>query len=130
VFRNRIKIFFEKEIARVQKEYSFFTLPQLLDPFSSSGQTASPAFFPSGGAGVNLTINIIAIEENKSLWRFLGMGWKCAEEKDTSQNQNAYHKPLSFHRSHPLHKNIYTPFIPRKQGATNPPINRQSNDFL
>jgi hypothetical protein len=130
VFRNRIKIFFEKEIARVQKEYSLFTLPQLLDPFSSSGQTASPAFFPSGGAGVNLTINIIAIEESKSLWRFLGMGWKCVEEKDTSQNQNACRKPFSLHCAHLLNKNIYTLSALRKQGATNPPINRQSNDLL
>jgi hypothetical protein len=130
LLRNGIKIFFEKKIARIQKEYSLFTLPQILDPCPSSGQTAGPAFFPSGGAGVNLTINIIAIEESKSLGRFLGMGWKCVEEKDTSQNQNAYHKPFSFHRSHLLNKNIYIPFALRKQGATNPPINRQSNDLL
>jgi hypothetical protein len=114
--RNGIKIFFEKKIARIQKEYSLLTLPQILDPCPSSGQTAGPAFFPSGGAGVNLTINIIAIEKSKSFGRFLGMGWKYTEKQEASQNPKAYRKPFSFHLSHLLTKNKYTPFILRKQG--------------
>jgi len=62
---------------------------KILHPCSSPGQTANSILFPSGGTGLNFTIDIIAIEKGKGLWPLLGRGGKSPDVQEKSQRQNA-----------------------------------------
>ncbi len=100
IFGNRVGIFLEEEITRIQNKYPFLILPQILYPCSSPGQTANSTLFPSGRAGIDLTINVVAIQKSESLGRFLGVDWRHMEDQEGSKNQNAYQKPFFLHSVH------------------------------
>jgi hypothetical protein len=54
----------------------------------------------SGWTGIDLTIQIIAIEDGERLCLFLGMGRKSIEDQEKSQNQNGYKEQFLFHHIH------------------------------
>ncbi len=73
IFLNRLCKFFEKEIPRIKKENLLCALPNFFYPTSPSGKTTDLARLPSGGAGLDLAIKIIAVEEGQGLRCLLGM---------------------------------------------------------
>jgi hypothetical protein len=54
----------------------------------------------SGRTGIDLTIQIIAIEDGERLCLLLGMGTKSIEDQEKSQNQNDYKKQSPLHDIH------------------------------
>ncbi|OGP89460.1 MAG: hypothetical protein A2157_13445 [Deltaproteobacteria bacterium RBG_16_47_11] len=69
---NRPCKLFEKKIPRIEKKDPLCALPNLSYATSSSGKTADLAFLPSGGAGFNLAIKIIAVEKGQGFRYLLG----------------------------------------------------------
>ncbi len=97
IFGNRIDVFLEKEVTRIQNEYPLLALPQILYPCSSPGQTANSTLFPSGRTGINLTVHVRAVDKGESLGKFLGMAWKRMENQERSKSQNTNQKTFFLH---------------------------------
>jgi len=73
-------------------------LPCLLDPCSSPGQTAKTILQVSGRAGVDLSIDVVAVNECKASARGLGMEWREAPEvQENPQNESGYDQQSLFH---------------------------------
>ena len=62
----------EKEVTRIQDKDILSTLPELLHPGCSLGETAKAILLPSGGAGLDLPIDIVTINEEEGLCSVLG----------------------------------------------------------
>lgn len=73
ILRDEPRKFLEEKIPCIQKEDIFFVLLLFLDPGCSLGQTAKTILLVSGGAGVDLPVHVIAVEEAERLSGCLGV---------------------------------------------------------
>jgi len=57
---------------------------------------ANSTLFPSGRAGIDLTIYVIAVDKSESLGQFLGTGWKRMEDQKDPRAKTPIKNHFSF----------------------------------
>lgn len=94
---NLTRILTEENVTRIEKKDVLFALPYFLYPSSPSGKTTDPALLPSGGAGIGLTIQVIAVEKDQGFRSLLGVEGRGLHSPKDPQTQTDNKKPFLFH---------------------------------
>jgi hypothetical protein len=117
IFLNGTYILVEEDVSRVKKKDIFSGLSYFLYPGSPSGKTTDLAALTSGGAGVGLPVEIVAVEQCQGLRSLLGVEGRGLHGPKDSNRQTGNQKSLLFHPVHLRNefKNTYTPFTLLKQ---------------
>ncbi len=85
-FQNRVQIFLEEGIACIQRQQILFALPIFSDPFRPLGQTAKPIGLVSGGEGIELAVNVIAVKNCQGFGRLLSVNGRSFKEQEESED--------------------------------------------
>jgi hypothetical protein len=96
-FWNGYGKFLEKEIPCIQNEDLLPILLYFLDPRPPLGQTANPDRLVSGGTGINLTVQIVAVKDGERPCPLLGMGRKVGENRKRPDKKNEDPELLPLH---------------------------------
>ena len=111
MFLNRLGKLLEEKIAGIEKEKLLFVFPKLFDPTTPSGKTTDLARLPSGGAGLDLAVKVIAVEEGQIFGCVLGVERKGQHPPENPHAQKSNKKRFPFHRAHLNRADLIT-FIP------------------
>jgi hypothetical protein len=72
-------------------------VPHFLDPCPPPGQTAKTALLISRRAGVDLSVQIIAVQDGKGLGRLLSKDKMSIHHPDRDEDENNENESLFFH---------------------------------
>lgn len=108
---NRLRVLLEEKIPGIKKKDLLCVLANLLYPTTPSGKTTDLARLPSGGAGLDLAVKVIAVEEGQIFRCFLGVKGKGQHNPENPHAQKSNEKRFPFHRAHLNRVDLKT-FIP------------------
>jgi hypothetical protein len=116
-FLNGTFVLIEENVSRVKKKDILSGLSYFLYPGSPSRKTTDLAALSSGGAGVGLPVEIVAVEESQRFGSLLGVNARGLHGPEKSNRQTGNPKSFLFHPVHLRNefKNIYIPFNLPKQ---------------
>jgi hypothetical protein len=108
---NRLRVFLKEKIPGIKKKDLLCVLPNRFYPTTPSGKTTDLARLPSGGAGLNIAVKVIAVEEGQIFGCVLGVEGKGRHNPKNPHAQKSNEKRFPFHRAHLNRVDLKT-FIP------------------
>jgi hypothetical protein len=97
---NGLRVFLEEKIPGIKKKDVLCVLPNPFYPTTPSGKTTDLAGLPSGGAGLDLAVKVIAVEERQIYRCFLSVQRKGQHNPENPHAQKNNEKRFPFHRAH------------------------------
>jgi hypothetical protein len=108
---NRLRVFLKEKIPGIQQKDFFCVFPNLFYPTTPSGKTTDLARLSSGGAGLNIAVKVIAVEEGQVFGCVLGVEGKGQHTPKNPHTKKSNEKRFPFHRAH-LDRADLKPVIP------------------
>jgi hypothetical protein len=108
---NRLRVFLKEKIPGIKKKDLLCVLPNRFYPTTPSGKTTDLARLSSGGAGLNIAVKVIAVEEGQIFGCVLGVEGKGQHNPKNPHAQKSNEKRFPFHRVHLDRADLKT-FIP------------------
>ena len=109
IFLNRLRVLLEEKIPCVKKKDLLCALPNFFYPTSPSGKTTDLARLPSGGAGLDLAVEIIAVEKGQGFRCFLGVEERPAHPEDPTTKRAIKNDFLFIRRTSGINIEILIP---------------------
>jgi hypothetical protein len=130
---NRLRVLLEEEISGIKKKDFLCVLPNLFYPTTPSGKTTDLARLPSGGAGLDIAVKVIAVEEGQIFGCFLGVEGEGQHHPKNPHAQKKNEKRFPFHRAHLNRADLKTfiphlPFENKNESSEVPAKNAQSGE--
>jgi hypothetical protein len=98
---KRADVLLKQKISRVDNKNLFAALPDLFNPSSPPGQTAKTILLVSGGTGIDLSVDVVAVGDAHRPWKALCCGKRSGHEgryhRQEKRGQTCPPYPMFFH---------------------------------